>query len=279
MILLSVLIVLGLVQLWGSGAPVHHDKWFKRWVLWIHRQMPHAPGVLLFFALAGPVLGLAAVVHFVSSVQSWLTVFIAIPVLLYCLGRGEFSTLIQSYLTACTSRNWENAIDAAKRLGIADTSIEGEQWSKLHSQVLFATSYKGFERMFAVLFWFMLLGPVGALLYRLSFLYVGVMSDKADRSMASRWLWLLEWPAVRVLGLSFAFTGNFVSCIQHWREFIACTESSSDKVLVYAIRGALTLGERIALDVSDTELRALQSLLSRTLLLWICLLALSTLIL
>ena len=39
MVLLSVLIVLGLIQLWGSGAPLHHDLWFQRWVIWLRGEV------------------------------------------------------------------------------------------------------------------------------------------------------------------------------------------------------------------------------------------------
>ncbi len=283
MVLLSVLIVLGLIQLWGSGAPLHHDLWFQRWVTFLRSgQLAATPGAVLVIALSVPLLALIFFLHIVTSTQAWLSLFVSVPVLLYCLGRGEYSSAVQAYLLAWSGRDWPAAVAAARKLGAAIDSEymadnTPQHWPDLHRRMLSASGYRGFERMFAVLFWFVLLGPAGALLYRLSALYTEWAKDQNDGVVAERWLWLLEWPAVRILGISFALTGNFVGCFQQWRDFLICTESSSATVLMYAVRGALSLGERVSLEVSDNELRALQSLLSRTLLLWVCLLAIFTL--
>ncbi|TQV79474.1 transcriptional regulator [Exilibacterium tricleocarpae] len=304
MLLLTILIVLGLVQLWGSGAPLHRDQWFRRWVGWLKKQpwLAATPPLVLILALAGPLLALVVAIDIVTAFGAWLEVLIAVPVLLYSLGRGDFSASLQGYLSAWSDRDWPAAVASARQLGATLEDTTHEDWPSLHEPLLAAAGYRGFERMFAVLFWFVLLGPPGALLYRLSSLYLasctgedsdGNESDeengegsgdeiseesREEESAARRWLWLLEWPAVRLLGGSFALTGNFVGCIQQWRAFMTCFESPSAKVLMHAIRGALTIGEEVAQEVSENELRALQSLLSRTLMLWLCLLALVTLI-
>lgn len=332
MLLLTILMVLGLVQLWGSGAPLHRDDWFRAWVALLRRQawLAAVPPLVLVVALAGPLLLVLLAIDLLAALGPWMELVIAVPVLLYSLGRGEFSGLMQSYLAAWSADQWETAVDVARRLeidgaGAGAPPVAPRNWPDLHLQVLSACGYRGFERMFAVLFWFILLGPAGALMYRLSAIYAsldagqtGALQEQpqeqqeeqqeppqeqqeragdalpernevpADapeggavarhQALARRWLWLLEWPAVRVLGGSFALTGNFVGCMQQWREFMTCFESSSAESLLHAIRGALIIGDEIASEVPDSELRALQALMSRTLLLWLCLVALLTLI-
>ncbi|MBB6520919.1 regulatory signaling modulator protein AmpE [Pseudoteredinibacter isoporae] len=88
-------------------------------------------------------------------------------------------------------------------------------------------------------------------------------------------LWLLEWPVVRVLGLSFAITGNFISCMQRWRDSLLCFKTPSKKVLGNAVGGALDIDVDCKLDCESIccEMEALQSLFFRTGLFWLCALA------
>ena len=48
----------------------------------------------------------------------------------------------------------------------------------------------------------------------------------------------IEWPAVRLMGLTWAFVGNFDSC--PWRESLLDTQSSSVTILNNSLRGALS---------------------------------------
>ena len=100
-------------------------------------------------------------------------------------------------------------------------------------------SYRGFERTFAVLFWFVIAGAVGALLYRLSIIYREQTAPESEEAnLAEKWLWLIELPAVRLMGLTWAFVGNFDSC--PWRQSLLDTQSSSMTILNNSLRGALS---------------------------------------
>ena len=77
------------------------------------------------------------------------------------------------------------------------------------------------RRWFAVLFWFLLLGPFGALLYRLSALAVdeAVADLPPDTASGARaWLAVLEWPVAQLVTLALALVGNFDSVVGAWRE-------------------------------------------------------------
>ncbi len=88
-------------------------------------------------------------------------------------------------------------------------------------------------------------------------------------------IWLLESAVVRVLGLSFAITGNFISCMQRWRDSLLCFKTPSKKVLGNAVGGALDIDVDCKLDCESIccEMEALQSLFFRTGLFWLCALA------
>jgi AmpE protein len=85
----------------------------------------------------------------------------------------------------------------------------------------------------------------------------------------------MEWPVVRLMAISFALTGNFMGCIQRWQDSLFCLKTPSDRVLGNAISGALSIDVDCQLGCDDiaNELLALKSLLFRTSLFWLCLLA------
>jgi AmpE protein len=306
MIFLSLVVVLVLVQLWGSGAPLQRDGWF---FLWLDRLagvpvLGSVPTARLAIGLGLPALVLFVVVWLIANLLSanWLFV-VYVPVLLYSLGRGDFTTDVKAYLVACRR---EDSVAAANLIdemrGTADgdtTEVVSEDWDQLNEEALRVISYRGFERMFAVLFWFFLLGAVGALLYRLSVLY-REREENADNWLARKWLWLIEWPAVRVMGLTWALVGNFDSCFRRWQRSLVDVASSSMTVLSSHLHGALGVaeprsaeageggdeGEALAGLVAEnlqpadsfSLLKNSQPLFSRSLLLWVFALALITLL-
>ena len=297
MTFLTVLIVFILVQWWGSAAPLHHDRWFYNWQRWLCKQtvLEQLPsGVLLALTLLGPLLVLWLVLATVNNIYPWLQLVVAVPLLLYCLGRSKYTARVSAYNKALNNDDWSAAIDSYKKMrehcaadGQEQFDSDAEEWPRLHHAMLVATAYRGFERMFTVLFWFVAFGPIGALLYRLSSLLIEADTSSEEQSednnrywqLARHWVWVLEWPVVRVLSLSFALTGNFVSCIQSFQDFLLDTELSSEGVLRHSIYGALNLEEDKDFEEDQVAkiLRACISLLSRTIILWICVLAVVTL--
>jgi AmpE protein len=78
------------------------------------------------------------------------------------------------------------------------------------------------ERWFAVLLWFLLLGPAGALLYRLShFAEASESLPEAQRQAAARLRAVLEWPAAHLMCLALAVVGNFDTVLLAWRSWHA----------------------------------------------------------
>lgn len=309
MALLIVLLALGLVQIWGSGGPLQRDDWFIAWRQWVGRQSYIAgkPGLEFGVVVLIPVI-LAAVALVVSEILlgGLGILLVSVTLLLYSFGRGNFNEGLSNYLRAWYQDNLESARAAAQPLlqGMDEEQVVDAQ--SLHQLVFRASAYRAFERLFAVLFWFLLLGVPGALLYRLSQLYVHgaagceagtvpgsflegeeasqAAAERTDGRVAAKWLWLIEWLPVRVLGFTLAIVGNFAGCYRAWRKHLTCKESGSADVLEYYLEGALggidpsdcsggvavSEGQRIC----GAELEALQALLSRALLMWLTVIAL-----
>lgn len=265
-----ILLALAALQLWGAKNPLHRDTAFYSWVALVDGWSRIRPfGWLRLAVVLLPVL-VVAILASVLPVGFWLV--LAIVVLLYSLGRGEFAPETTSYALACNDGAWDVAIVKAQKQGVDVQELAPGNWPELHQRMLEATAYQGFERLFAVIFWFLFFGPAGALLYRLSFLTAQV---EPQNTGAKRWLWALEWLPVRLLGVSFAITGNFVGCINRWKHQAIATTSASASVLRETVLGALSVDDELmqSCDCTQREVAALKRLYARTLWLWVACLA------
>ena len=246
MIFLSLIAVLAIMY-WSKNTAslVQRDGWFI-WLLNRLRALPAASSfpllpMILVFVL--PLLALMvciwAIVHFLSI--NFLF-FLYVPILIYSLGRGDFLSEVNNYISTA---NRGDSVAASKLIddlrGQASDDIAAESvndWKSLHTQALKVIAYRGFERTFAVIFWFVIAGAVGALLYRMSAIYreqTTLLSNEAQ--LAGKWLWIIEFPAVRLMGLTWAFVGNFDS--SPLRDSLIDTENSSMTILNNSMRGAL----------------------------------------
>ncbi|HSC67532.1 MAG TPA: regulatory signaling modulator protein AmpE [Cellvibrio sp.] len=244
MIFLSLVVVLAIVYWLGSASIIHYDGWFK-WLVNRLQSIPGlsaAPALPLALALVIPLSVLVVLfllVYQMAGIQ-WLF-FLYVPVLLYSLGRGNFLGDAQEYIALATRGDTVAAAQLLERLRARDIDIDEDDvddWRSLHTEALRIFAYRGFERMFAVLFWFFIAGPFGALIYRLSVLYRDFSAPGSDAALtATKWLWLLELPAVRLMGVTWAFVGNFETC--PLSKNLLDMQSPSDYVLNECLRGAL----------------------------------------
>ncbi len=266
--LFIVVIAILFVQVWGAENPLHRDEWFDTWLARTNESVDSSSAQSYVLSVIAPVIAFAILLWFIAQHSYWPLVPVGVIALLYSFGRGEFSEIVTEYTQACYKEDWESGISRAKRLNVDVEGITENDWDTLHQQLLDEAAYRGFERMFAVLFWFFLLGPAGALLYRLSFMF----SERVtDNEAAKKVLWLIEWPAVRVLGLSFAMTGNFVGCISRWRESVLCVARPTKMTIGQSVLGALSVDDDVtqSCEVTRKELSLMDRLFRRTLWFWL----------
>lgn len=328
MIFLSGLVIFLTIYNVKISRWLQRDEWFLYWLtLLFSRQWLAANKWLLFLlAVVFPVLLLATlmglVVFFLS--ENWLF-FIYVPILLYSLGRGNLAEDVAHYQALSQRGDTVAAAHWVDNMGygidVEGQVLEVDDWQKLHTQALDVISYRAVERLFAVVFWFFIVPGVGAFLYRLSVLYhhqqllVQQQSQQpplmqqqqllrqADAlSVIKPWLWLLEWPVVRALGLTLALVGNFDSCYLVLKKLLCQFSISTVTFISASLRGALGMTPMLSEDTSaplasdevnelpslappiisgiNTEpdsyglIAAGMTLFSRTLLLWLCIIAL-----
>lgn len=282
MVFLSILIALGLLQLWGSGGPVQRDEWFHVATRNVQSTVGYSR-LRLLLLVAGPVIIVLIFQSLFKSVLfGLLSLLLYVGVLLYSLGRGDFNDSLHRYLSAWSHGNFESAYEQAHAIGdfIENDAIDNHV--SLHEHVRVAFLYEGFERWFAVVFWFLLLGPAGALGYRLSYLCCrSEVLALEDRQLALRMVHYLDWAPARLLAFSFTITGNFVNASKQLLSFFSENKPVPellDDCALAAISGA----NEVRVEPTDkaefirhgkAELLALESLLSRSVICWVVVLA------
>lgn len=251
-------------------------SWFERYTRKVCSLVKTDNGwVKLSLVLALPVLALALVQLVLFNVLWGILYFLlSIPVLFYCLGPDCLINDIDAYLDARSLGDDDEALHYAGVLTGRSASAAPDQQSSDVTRAILSTSN---ERVFSVLFWFVLLGPLGAVLYHLT----THLSKQDDEEAPLRESALLvhagmAWAPARLLAIGYALTGHFDGAVHAYRgrpheDNIALANYD---VLISTGLGALQ-GQECTDEISC--IRSARSLVTRSILIWIAVLALLTL--
>jgi AmpE protein len=279
MAFLAIIIALVLVQVWGSGSRVHHDDWFRRWQTriagWsVHPAVKLALVVLVPVALAQMILGVLQPLLF-----GLLWMAMAVLVLLYSFGRRDFHELMERYRGQCSSADFEGAyLTTLSELGWTTQDDNPVSPQEVHALVQRGFIYEGYQRWFAVLFYFVLLGPAGALAYRL----LQLCRHDYEAALVERCLFLLDWVPARLLAAAFALTGDFVG--SYHKLLDSLLDTALEAVQLLDVVGTAALGDApLAADAAEfSQQAALQNkeignLLARSAACWVAIISVAVL--
>lgn len=205
----------------------------------------------------------------------WLSLPLHLLVLLYSLGRGQGKRELGPFRDAWRRGDDEAAALVAERdLGLSATDAPG-LLRAVEAQLLWR-SHQGF---FAVIFWYVLLGPVAALAYRLLALTIEHAKTEAIRERAGQFRHAFDWLPVRVLLASFGLVGNFVAANRAMLADLLHWGVPARQLLAEVGPVAADLGEPYAGQAGIGRLDSLAALLVRARILWYAAIALWILLL
>lgn len=253
---------------------------FARGVSYAH---PSFDGPFGFLIILGVV---AAVIGFIDGwLTGWLIVFGFVfntVVLFYCLGPHSFYEETKRFVAACRQRDEENSVwHAEQLLGRALTDIERHHVVRTVTAELLVMVN---ERLLGVVFWFFLLGPVGAWMYRgtQQLANIEIEEDSGLREFAHKAFYVVNWPTARLVSLTYLLVGNYIG---GYRRFKAMLLTDAEDIVTRNGRlvaetgiGALG-GDNASADTTDDPNAVDQVLFlaRRAIMLWFGVLALFTL--
>lgn len=278
MIFLVVLLVLLIDKLTDWRRDVQHDGPWLRLLQRVEGRSDVAsrPWLGLSLSVLLPVLLLGLLLMALKPLAyGWLSLPLHLLVLLYSLGRGQGKLEFGAFRDAWRRGDDEAAVLVAERdLGVGASDAP----SLLHAveaQLLWR-SHQGF---FAVIFWYVLLGPMAALAYRLLALTIEHAGSEAMCERAGQIRHAFDWLPVRVLLASFGLVGNFVAVNRALLHDLLHWEIPAPRLLAEIGPVAADLGEPYQGEAGISRLDSLAALLVRARMLWYAAIALWVLLL
>jgi AmpE protein len=249
------------------------------------------PVILLTVVLVLPVF--AVTFSLGDSLLGFPYVILAIIVLFFSLGPQDIGEDVDEYCNAVEQGDADRIRQTAK--AIIESEVPEDDLERIH-RVEEAVCVQANNRLFAVIFWFVVLGPLGAWAYRATDLIrrravFGATRDERADNMSERlrnatgmvhgWL---AWIPARLTAIGYAAAGHFDAALGAWR---APSEQSSDTPSEYSEHLLARVGvSALALrddDAGDLEQRAVQGataanrLVFRLLMIWAVVIAAMTL--
>lgn len=228
-------------------------------------------------------------------------------VLLVAIDRIQPGKMAKDFLEKWTAGDIEGCkfyVEQQLAVGTSEKIDDEEELSNYFSKQLI---YRSFERMFVMFFWYILTGPVGILFcyitYQLRDIQWGAVGEEAfqqtreqpvgESELITTVIQILEWIPLRLVGITFSLTGNFVRCFDNLKSsfWSLGKEKGSDDLLYSYARCALSdlqLSELLNEDEADAdeqtqarllkaaEIRAQLALLERSQAVWLIVLAVVT---
>ncbi|HLI17981.1 MAG TPA: regulatory signaling modulator protein AmpE [Rhodanobacteraceae bacterium] len=274
--LVAALIVLLVLIVWpGNVANLRQFGWYHRWLAALDFA---EGGGRVALALVVPVGVCAVIAHFLQGwVLALAALAFAVLILFYSFGPRELESDFDAVLKAddtvmrvVAAQHFRSVPDGAPRAFTAPELVEAAVMASL-------------RRRFAVLFWFFLLGPAGALGYRLAWITTDA-DDPRTRSAARRFANALDWIPAHLMVLAMALVSNFDAVTGTWRAWHGQPGHSMENldpgflaaVARSGVNADIEAGDGPSTDTRDPviELADARRLMLRVLIVWLAVVAL-----
>lgn len=250
------------------------DQWWYEQLARCKKLLPWQNSLALVLALSLPIIGLAILLIVLKSVAYGLLLIpVHLAVLVYSLSRGDVRVALGPFRDAWRRQDTHAASLAAQR----DLLIQSEEPVGLMQAVQGYLLWQGFQGFFAVIFFYLIAGPLAALAYRLLVLTSEQATWPEAAGKATRLLHILDWLPVRLLSASFALIGNFITVNRALMHDLLCINEPANSLLSKAGRAAVEAENDALGEKGTTILDNLWLLLVRSAVLWFASLALWTL--
>jgi AmpE protein len=220
MTIIAILLSFALCHFIRELGRCRQNSWLNGWVEFSNDAFGKLPGwseVLGFLIIvAVPLIVLVLIDKVLFSTLGTSGSFVlAIAVLIYSFGPRDLDTDVAEII---------NVEDEAQRQESLENLI-GQPVPEDHDQcrelVVEAVFREALRRWFGVIFWFAVLGIVGAFLYRMvDWLVDGEFKFSEDQAVLfSRLQQIMDWPAAQLMTLSLAIATDFDSVATSWRQY------------------------------------------------------------
>lgn len=250
MLIIILLLAIALDYCLGEPRNAYHPLVaFGHWAKWLETQLLNGQQASQRQKLAGIVALFCALLPSLIGLLGWilpatLKTLFDILILYFCIGARS---LQQHALAVCQALQQKDLYLARQQVG----KIVSRQTTQMTTLEVRRASIEsvlenGADAVFAPLFWFILLGPFGALIYRLSNTLDAMWGYKNQRYQhfgwaAARFDDVLNWLPARLTALSYALLGNTQQAFNAWQNQAHLLDSPNAGPVMTAGAGTLNL--------------------------------------
>jgi adenosylcobinamide-phosphate synthase len=224
-ILAAVLLAVALDRLLPDRQGIKPFAWYRDWAESVEERFnggrrSHGVGAVLLAIV--PIVVAVALARYILSELGWILGFVFDVVVLYlCLDVYRLGKTANSVAQSLVSGDLHEANAQLREL-------TGKGAPELNEATIARAAVEGVLKqgnslVVSPIFWFLLLGPFGAVLQRLSSILDMLWGHRYDRFAefgwaAARFDDLLGWVPARITALSYALMGSFEDALHCWRK-------------------------------------------------------------
>lgn len=256
----TILLAVGLDRFLPERLRADPFVWYRAWAESIERRFngrSRSHGIVAAVVALIPVVLLVLVLRYIFGELGWVLRFaFDVIVLSWCLDLYRLADRAQEVSESLQAGDMPVANENLRLLagGDADELTEASIARAAVETVL----KQGNSVVIAPLFWFIVLGPVGAVLQRLTRVLDRLWGYRSERLAEFGWAAarlddILGWIPARVTALSYAIMGSFEDALRCWRYQVGVWSDSNSGLLLASGFGAMQMQSCEGLSESDDQ--------------------------
>ncbi|MBX9585767.1 MAG: regulatory signaling modulator protein AmpE [Gammaproteobacteria bacterium] len=280
--LLVVLICIGIQRFLNIRFSLSELDWFKPYRALIQKTLGQSL-MKGYVGLAIVVLPVAVLVWILDAILGGNPIFglvIGVAVVFFCLDSRDISKQISNYLSGGKAEKGKSSDEELKDLLKESVPTSPAERARAVSSKVVIISL---HHVFSVLFWYMLFGLFGVVVYflvhRLTHEGAKPGSDAADYLEAAKLVQgIMAWVPVRLVGLSFGAVGNFGAALNQLMKNLVGGLDVEQKLPVTLGLAAANADIENASNATVEENKSILDIVFKAEIVWIVAIAVLTLI-
>lgn len=278
MSLIVILIALLIERFWNGIQWLRDMDLFGRYYVAVRKLFGESEaydGAVGVFCLMFPLIVAIGLLQQILSFDSvyLLSLVLGVVIILLCFGNNNLDNQVQRYLLASEKKDEDDLYEvAAEMLKDAVPVNKAERDYKLVRTVL----HNANDWLLAVLFWFFILGPMGAVLYRCTYVvkqHCERSNETSDFSQSIHILYgVLSWLPARLTAYAYGLAGNYSASTTNRNQDRRIEPgewvNNNGRMMVASGLGALQMHETGS-SFPGGQVKKARRLINRTILVWL----------
>lgn len=301
MSLLAILFSLAIEHYYNAVEQFRNYDWVSSFSNWIKERFADSEywndTIGLIAVILIPMFVCALIYGVLDHAMGLLGFLFSLLVLLYCIGPQRFLYTARQFIDAGEHDDQHSLQTYANELlGTESTEVSNDTYRQVSAKLINGTN----EGLLSIFFWFILLGPMGALMCRMVNVLYSETSQAADTvddenenseitgdrnftefNNTTRMLYaILLWLPAQLTMLAFAITGSFIDTLREWKTRLSKDYLNPQETETTLFRTGFNALQRNPDDDDQHDLSTVEDVLAlcwRSLIVWVTALALLTL--